>query len=594
MHHFFPREPSKDKDWSPNKEEADATATTATATDRSDGDTVSVDVQTGVQEAEATTKVWSKTHLIVAYILIWFIYFVDATQQGMAGGLTPYITSDFQQHSLTATTGIVSQLVGGLVKLPLAKILDIWGRPQGFALTTFLLTVGLIMMAACNNVQAYAAAQVFYWVGFNGMGYSLSVFIADTSALKNRGLMFAFLYSPFIITAWISGPIATSALAGFGWRWAFGIFAIITPLVSLPLIILFAYNLRKARKLGLMPTPPPKVKAEEGDGQSRPWMRLVRHHLIQFDIIGLILVSAGLALFLLPFSIHSYQEAKWRSPLIICMLVFGVVLLIGFALYEKFLAPVQFLPYRLLVDRTILGAMLSASTVFVAFYIWDNYFSSFLQVVNGLNLTEATYVGKIFTMGSCFWGLVTGLLIRITGRYKWLSLCFGVPVTMLGVGLMIHFRQPHTHIGWVIMCQILISLAGGTITICEQTAVMAVITHQHVAVVLAVLSMCSSIGGAIGSTVSSALWTTIFPQKLAQHLPQDAQANLTSIYGDLNVQLSYPVGSPTREAISLAYGETQKTMLIAAVAVLVLSFVGVAVWRDVHLKEFKQTKGTVV
>ncbi|RDA85686.1 hypothetical protein CP532_4642 [Ophiocordyceps camponoti-leonardi (nom. inval.)] len=591
MHDF--RDPSKD--WSPNKEEADASvAAAAAATDSSDGDAVSVDAQAGVQEVEATTKVWSKSHLITAYILIWFIYFVDAMQQGMAGGLTPYITSDFKQHSLTATTGIVSQLVGGLVKLPLAKVLDIWGRPQGFALTTFLLTLGLIMMAACNNVQAYAAAQVFYWVGFNGMGYSLSVFIADTSALKNRGLMFAFLYSPFIITAWISGPIATSALAGFGWRWAFGIFAIITPFVSLPLIILFAFNLRKAKKLGLMPTPPPKVRAE---GSSGSWMRLrrsVRHHFIQFDIIGLILITAGLALFLLPFSIYSYQEAKWRSSLVICMLIFGIILLISFALYEKFLAPVQFLPYRILVDRTILGAMLSASTVFVAFYIWDNYFSSFLQVVNGLSLTKATYVGKIFTIGSCFWSLVTGLLIRVSGRYKWLSLCFGVPVTMLGVGLMIHFRQPHTHIGWVIMCQVLISLAGGTITICEQTAVMAVITHQHVAVVLAVLSMCSSVGGAIGSTVASALWTSIFPQKLAQYLPQEAQANLTSIYGDLNVQLSYPVGSPVREAISLAYGETQKTMLIAAVAVLVLSFAGVAVWRDVRLKEFKQTKGTVV
>ncbi|RDA94727.1 hypothetical protein CP533_6750 [Ophiocordyceps camponoti-saundersi (nom. inval.)] len=586
MPHFH----SHSKDSPPTKEEADA----ANATDSSDGDAVSIDAQTGVQEAEATTKVWSKTHLIVAYILIWFIYFVDATQQGMSFGFTPYITSDFQQHSLTATTGIVSQLVGGLVKLPLAKILDIWGRPQGFALTTFLLTIGLVMMAACNNVQAYAAAQVFYWVGFNGMGYSLSVFIADTSALKNRGLMFAFLYSPFIITAFISGPIATSALAGFGWRWAFGIFAIITPFVSLPLIILFAYNLKKAKRLGLIPGPAPENRTGRHTRSGTLLLRTIRHYLIQFDIMGLILITAGLALFLLPFSIYSYQEEKWRSPLIICMLIFGIALLIGFALYEKFLAPVQFLPYRILVDRTIMGAMLSAATVFIAFYIWDNYFSSFLQVVNGLNLTEATYVGKIFTIGSCFWGLVTGLLIRLTGRYKWLSLCFGVPVTMLGVGLMIHFRQPHTHIGWVVMCQILISLAGGTISICEQTAVMAVIAHQHVAVVLAVLSMASSIGGAIGSTVASALWTTIFPQRLAQYLPQEAQANLTSIYQDINVQLSYPVGSPIREAISLAYGETQKLMLIAAVSVLVLSLAGVAAWRDVHLKEFKQTKGTVV
>jgi hypothetical protein len=60
----------------------------------------------------------------------------------------------------------MSSIIGGLVKLPLAKVLDIWGRPQGYALMAFFLTMGLVMMAACKNVETYAAAQVFYWVGY--------------------------------------------------------------------------------------------------------------------------------------------------------------------------------------------------------------------------------------------------------------------------------------------------------------------------------------------------------------------------------------------------------------------------------------------
>ena len=86
-------------------------------------------------------------------------------QQGMSGSLSPYVTSAFQLHSLTAATGVMSSIIGGLSALPLAKILDIWGRPHGFAITTALLTLGLVMMAACQNVETYAAAQVFYWVG---------------------------------------------------------------------------------------------------------------------------------------------------------------------------------------------------------------------------------------------------------------------------------------------------------------------------------------------------------------------------------------------------------------------------------------------
>lgn len=86
-------------------------------------------------------------------------------QQGMGSLLTPYVTSSFALHSLTATTGVMSGIFGGVSKLTLAKVLDIWGRPQGFLVVVLLMTVGLVMMAACNNVETYAAAQVFYWVG---------------------------------------------------------------------------------------------------------------------------------------------------------------------------------------------------------------------------------------------------------------------------------------------------------------------------------------------------------------------------------------------------------------------------------------------
>jgi hypothetical protein len=84
---------------------------------------------------------------------------------GMANQLTPYVTTSFAALSLTAATSIMSSLIGGIFKLPLAKILDIWGRPQGFACMLACLVLGLILMAACQNVQTYAAAQVFYWVG---------------------------------------------------------------------------------------------------------------------------------------------------------------------------------------------------------------------------------------------------------------------------------------------------------------------------------------------------------------------------------------------------------------------------------------------
>jgi len=382
----------------------------------------------------------------------------------MGFSLTPYVTSEFQIHSLTSATGVMSSIIGGLTKLPLAKLTDIWGRPQGYMVMVGSLSLGLVLMAACNSVELYAAAQIFYWIGHNGTEYVVSVFVADTSRLKNRGLMFAFLASPFIITSWIAGPLATAYLgiemidgkavvAGIGWRWAYGTFAIIIPIVALPLFALFQWNYRKALKAGLMPV----------DKPDRSFMQSVKYYLIEFDAVGLFLIVAGLALLLLPFNIYSYQREGFASSMISCMIGLGVLVLAAFACWERFGARVTFIPFHLLRDRTVLGANLLAAVIFFGFYMWNGMFFSFLQVVPDLTITEATYIGNIYSIGSCLWSFAAGILIAKTGRFKAQALFFGVPVTLLGAGLMIPFRQPDVNIGFIIMCQIFIACAGGTL-----------------------------------------------------------------------------------------------------------------------------------
>ncbi|KAI5457281.1 major facilitator superfamily domain-containing protein [Mariannaea sp. PMI_226] len=542
------------------------------------------DAQAGVQAVEGMASVWPKTALIIAYVWIWVIFFVYSMQSQVIFSLNPYVTSSFQSHSLTPTVSIFSSIIGGVGKLTLAKVLDVWGRPQGFGISIFFLTIGLIMMAGCNNVETYAAAQVFWYLGFNGIDYSLSIFIADTSHLKNRGLMLAFASSPYIITTWIGPYIAQSTLQGPGFRWGFGIFCIVMPVVCAPLLGLFTYYHRKADKLGLIP--------KRDSGRTIP--QSIVHYAREFDVLGLLLITAGITLFLLPFNIYSYQTEQWKAPIIICFLIFGFLLIVAFALWEKFWAPVKFLPYELFLDRTFMGACVLAGSVFVSFYCWDSYFSSFLQVVNNLDVTKAGYLTNTYTMGSCIFSFFVGWWIRRTGHFKWICLGFGVPFTILGVGLMLKFRQPDVNVGYIVMCQIFIAFAGGTIVICEQTAAMAVVSHQYVAVVLAIEGMFSSIGNGIGSSIAAAIWQGIFPKKLAEYLPESEQANLIAIYGDITTQLSYPVGSEARRAIQHAYADAQRMMIIAGTCVLVVSFTAVLFWKDINVKERKQVKGRVV
>lgn len=136
-------------------------------------------------------------------------------------------------------------------------------------------STGLILMAACRNVETYAAGQVFYWVGFNGIDFVLDVFIADTSSLKNRALMFAFSTSPYIATTFAGPAAAQSFLATSGWPWGYGTFAIVVPAISVPFLSVFWYNQRLAKQQGII------VKSRAAS--DRTFLQSIRHHFIEFD-----------------------------------------------------------------------------------------------------------------------------------------------------------------------------------------------------------------------------------------------------------------------------------------------------------------------
>lgn len=314
------------------------------ATDNASDDAqIDTRFQDGIQNIEAITIVWSKTALWAAFVLIWLVYFTQGLVSGISSALIPYVTSDFAMHSLTPTTSVISSVVGGVSNLSIAKFLDVFGRPHGFLLCTVLATVGLAMSAACNNVEAYAASQVFYTVGINEIGFSLTVFIADITMLKNRGLVQSLCASANIITAWLGGPISTAFLSGAGWRWAFGMETILVPFATLPLFALFIYHYFNAKKQGLV--------------QLRP-RHTPMYYIREFDVVGLLSLSLSVAFFLLPFILYALQAKGWNSPILICFLIFGTVIFIGFAIWERYFAPVTFIPWNLFRDRTVAGLRL--------------------------------------------------------------------------------------------------------------------------------------------------------------------------------------------------------------------------------------------
>lgn len=134
------------------------------------------DVQRGVQDVEGVTTTWSKATLIAVFLNIWLLYFVNAFQvrrsnsgsadlanaskSSILSNLLPYVTSDYDTHSLLNVIYIVADAMTAAVYIPLSKVLDVWGRAEGFLIMTVFATLGLVLMATCSGLAHFCAAYV--------------------------------------------------------------------------------------------------------------------------------------------------------------------------------------------------------------------------------------------------------------------------------------------------------------------------------------------------------------------------------------------------------------------------------------------------
>ncbi|KAK0613175.1 putative MFS siderophore iron transporter [Immersiella caudata] len=564
------------------KSTVDGVATVNSDGSESDPDHVSADAQDGVKDVEGAALAWSKTTLILIFVNIWLLYLVNAFKGAINYSLIPFVTSEFQSHSQLNVIYIVADIMTGVVYIPLSKILDIWGRPQGFVAMTACAVLGTVLMAVCQNFETFCAAYVFFSIGTSGMTYCVDVITADISKLKNRGLAYAFTSSPYMITAFAGPKAAEDFYEKINWRWGFGAFAIILPFVAAPLFFILRTYTHKAKKEGIL--------VEEK--VQRTLVEKIKHYAVEFDALGVFLFGAGLVVFLIPFSIAYEAPKGWESDYIIAMLVVGFILLVVFFVYESKFAPVPMLNFQMLTNRTIIGVCLLDAVYIMAYYCWANYFTSFLMVVNNVTMAQAGYISNTFGVVSGVVLFIVGYAIRKTGYYKWL-LYIVVPLYILGQGLMIYFRRPDKAVGFLIMCQVFTSFGGSIFIIIMQVAVLAAVDHQHVAAALALLFVTGSVFGAIGGTISGAIWSNTFPEALERFLPEELKAEYTTIYPDLTAQLAYEVGTPARIAIQEAYAYSQTRMLAAGTALMALAFISILLIKNINVAKIQQVKGMV-
>lgn len=205
----------------------------------------------------------------------------------------------------------------------------------------------------------------------------------------------------------------------------------------------------------------------------------------------------------------------------------------------------------------------------MAFYLSvQPYFFSYLQVVHNHSITAAGHITQTFSFASTVSSIIISFFIKYTAHYKYFVLA-GSCIYLLAIGLMIRYRVDGSSTGQIVGTQIALGIGGGMLNVPAQLGVQASASHQEVAAATAIFLTILGIGGAVGSAISGAVWSSNIPKKLQLYLPEAAKGQATLIFGSLTKAQSYPMGSPERIAINRAYEETMHTLLIIAVCVCV-------------------------
>lgn len=306
---------------------------------------------------------------------------------------------------------------------------------------------------------------------------------------------------------------------------------------------------------------------------------------------------AAFCLFTLPFTLAAYAPQGWKTPYIIAMIVLGILLFPTFAVYEKYLAPIPFLPWKYLLEPTILGSCILYGVMFLSVFCWNGMYNSYLQVVHRLSVQHAGYILNSFSLTSSVFAPIIGGLISYTGNFKWIGMS-GVPILLIGTALLIPFRQPDSPVGVLALTQVLVGLGTGIFATCGQLAIMAPVTHQQIASVSALWGLFGGFGSSIGFSIAGAIWNNVTPGKLYELLPEESKDQTATIFGQIAVQMSFADGTLERAAVVGAYAHSQRLMVIAGACFVPLCIASIFIWKNINVKKLeeergKQTKGLV-
>lgn len=479
----------------------------------------------------------------------------------------PYATSSFSLHSYLSTINLLRSVVAVVAQPTAAKIADVFGRFEVVAASTVFYVLGMMIESTASSVYAFCAGTLVYQVGFTSIVLLLEVLVADFSSMRAR-VFFSYIPAlPFIVNTWISGSLTSAVLRVTTWRWGIGMWCIIYPIASIPLLMTLHSIDRRSN-----PYKSDKALFRLDSSQLRTLRRGGLELWHQLDGFGLVLLALAFSLVLAPLTVAGGTVSHWQNPRIIVSLIIGLFCIPAFIVWEQRGARQPLVPFHLLKDRGVWAALAVRSLLNFAWYVQGNYLYTVLVVAFDFPIETATRILSLFSFFGVLSGVVVGLVVYKIRRLKHI-IVMGTILFLIGFGFLIKYpggASASSQTG-IIGAQVLLGLACGLFAYPTQASIQASATRDHVAILTGLYLSFYNVGSALGTCLSGTIWTqTLYPVLKANLAFQPNAGLAKAIYENpFKIMPEYPVGTEIRGAIIDSYQYVQRLLCIAGIFICV-------------------------
>lgn len=415
-------------------------------------------------------------------------------------------------------------------------------------------------------MQMLIAARALQGTAGGGLFQLVSITISDLFSLRRRALYVGLLGMMWVL-AGSAGPLIGGAFTQFvNWRWCFWINLPVSG-VAFILLLLFldVHN--------------PRTKLGEG--------------VMAVDWFGTLSILAVTLLLLLGLDFGG-ATFPWDSPKVICLIVFGTLMIGFFVFSEKRLAKYPLMPLGVFGNWSNNAAFLVAFAHSMVSIGIEYYLPLYFQSVKQASPLRSGILILPMMLTEAAGDIIVGILIHQTGRYREV-IWVGATLMTLGTGLYIDFRTD-TSVARVIGFEIIWGIGTALIFTSPMIAIQNTVSQADTATATATLGFIRN----LATSLSIVLGGVVFQNSIAARQPSLAAAGLgksvlEALSGDqaaANVEIVKSIlDAAQRHVVQDAFAWSLRNMFIMYTCMAAAAMVASAFIKQRHLRtEHTETK----